>query len=140
LVGEGDGDKTNNFFSARFKNAVNNANIKEIDDVALIYFPFNSTNKLNSSKVENYLNDVATRVKKTGEKVFLTGHTDNIGSNESNIVLGKRRAVIVFDYLVSKGVSTSQIVTKSKGENSPIARNDSSAGRAKNRRVELKIK
>ncbi len=140
LIGENDGDRTNNFISARFKNAINNENIKEIDDVTLIYFPFNSTNKLNRKKVENYLDDVAVRVKKTGEKVFLTGHTDNIGSDESNMVLGKRRAVIVFEYLVSKGVPASQIVTKSKGESSPIATNNSSAGRAKNRRVELKIK
>jgi len=140
LVGEGENDKVNNFVSARFKNAINNANIKEVDDVALIYFPFNSTNKLNSRKIENYLDDVADRVKKTGEKIFLTGHTDSIGSDESNIVLGKKRALIISAYLISKGVPSGKIITESKGESSPIAPNNSSANRAKNRRVELKIK
>ncbi len=140
MIGEKDGERTNNFISARFKNAINNANIKEIDDIALIYFPFNSTNKLHSAKVEKYLDDVAVRVKSSGEKVYLTGHTDSIGSDESNIVLGKRRAIVIRDYLVSKGVSTGKIIVNSKGESAPIATNASSDGRAKNRRVELKIK
>ncbi len=140
MIGEKDGDKTNNFISATFKNAINNANIKEIDDVALIYFPFNSTSKLQSGKVEKYLNDVAERVKSSGEKVYLTGHTDKIGSDESNHVLGIKRASVVRDYLVLKGVSIANIIIDSKGESAPIATNATSEGRAKNRRVELKIK
>ncbi len=140
IVGEKDGEKSNNFVSALFRSAVNNENIKEFEDLALIYFPFNSTNKLDNSKIEKYLDEVAVRVKKTGKIVYLIGHTDSIGSDESNIVLGKRRAIVVRDYLISKGVSTQKIKVESKGESSPIARNDTSDGRAKNRRVELKIK
>jgi len=57
----------------------NTASVKEIDDRTLIYFPTNSTNKLADREVESYLDDVAVRVKRTGEKIYLTGHTDNEG-------------------------------------------------------------
>jgi len=134
-----DDEKTNKFVSTSFKSAVNTKNIKEVDDKALIYFPFNSTNKLNNSKIENYLSDVAERVIKSGEKVSIVGHTDDIGSDESNVILGQRRADVVKNYLISKGVPTSQLIVTSKGEKSPVASNDSSANRALNRRVELKI-
>lgn len=104
-----------------------------------IYFPFNSTNKLNNKEVENYLNDVASRVKSSGERVQLTGHTDNVGPDNDNMSLGQRRADIVKRYLVSKGVSASKIIANSKGESSPVATNDTSDGRQKNRRTELQI-
>lgn len=139
LTESNENDKSNKFVSASFRSAVNNENIKEVDDVALIYFPFNSTNKLNNAKIEKYLSDVAERVKKTGEKVSISGHTDDIGSEESNILLGQRRANVVKSFLISKGVSASQLITTSKGESSPVVVNSSSANRAMNRRVELKI-
>jgi outer membrane protein OmpA-like peptidoglycan-associated protein len=140
LVDEKNIDNSKPFVSAAFKSAINGVSVKEVDDKAMIYFPFNSTDKLDNSKIESYLNDVAERVLKSGEKVYLTGHTDNVGSDESNVTLGKRRANIMKNYLLSKGVSSNQLIVSSEGENSPIATNDNSQGRAKNRRVELIIK
>ncbi|MCL4165843.1 UNVERIFIED_CONTAM: hypothetical protein GTU68_047178, partial [Idotea baltica] len=90
-------------------------------------------------EVENYLDDVADRVKKSGERVRLTGHTDSFGDDASNQRLGQNRADIIKRYLVSKGVASSKILTASKGESSPLTTNATKAGRAENRRTELQI-
>lgn len=119
-------------------NAVNE-NIVEVDNKSIIYFPFNSTKKLRNSNVESYLNDVADKVKKSKERVRLTGHTDNVDSPEFNMDLGMRRANVIKQYLISKGVSPSQLIASSKGESMPIATNETAEGRAKNRRTELEI-
>ena len=132
-------DKKSAFVASGFYSAVNNANVKEIDNSAFIYFPYNSTKKLSNPKIDSYLDDVAKRVKKTGEKISLTGHTDSIGPDDANMVLGLKRANVLKDILVSKGVPEKNIIVKSEGERSPIAPNDTPANRAKNRRVELKI-
>ena len=132
-------DENNPFEACEFEFRVNNENVKEIADKTLIYFPFNSTNKLNDEQVETYLNDVAERVKASAEKVVLTGHTDNVGDDASNTALGQRRADIVKAYLVSKGVTESQITAGSAGESQPVSSNDTEAGRQQNRRTELQI-
>lgn len=132
-------DKTNLFESATFRNLRNSESVKEIGDKAEIRFPFNSTNKLDDRDVERYLDEVAERVKASGESVRLTGFTDSIGSDESNIKLGQKRADIIKNYLVSKGVSASKIMAASKGEASPVGSNETKEGRAQNRRTELQI-
>ena len=139
LVDEKDGERENLFVSADFKNALNTEEIKEIDNSALIYFPFNSVRKLQSNEIEKYLDDVAERVVKSGEIVNLTGNTDDIGSEESNQLLGMKRANAIKDYLLSKSVPEGQIKVSSNGETVPLVQNISDENRAKNRRVELKI-
>lgn len=140
LTNASENDKTDMFKSASFRNLKNTAAIKEIDDRTLIYFPFNSTNKLKDAEVEAYLNDVANRIKKSGERVRLTGHTDSMSSSDSNIKLGQRRANIVKQYLISRGVKSSNIIAESKGETAPAdgpyVNNKKSAA---NRRTELQI-
>jgi outer membrane protein OmpA-like peptidoglycan-associated protein len=69
--------------------------------------------------------------------VMLTGHTDNVGSLEMNRDLSLSRANAVTDYLITNGVSKENIYLKGAGELSPIADNNSAAGRKKNRRVDL---
>jgi OOP family OmpA-OmpF porin len=128
-----------NQVSASFAKKIRSKNIKEIEDKTLIYFPFNATQKFNNSEIETYLNDVATRVKASGEQIILTGHTDNVGSDDSNLALGQKRANIVKNYLIQKGISTNKINASSQGEKSPIAENTSEGGRTKNRRTELQI-
>ena len=130
-------DQMNNLIAFRFLK--DTKVIKEIDDRTIIYFPFNSTRQITNDELVQYLDDVAERVIESGESVILTGHTDNIGSLESNEVLGEARAQVLEDYLVRKGVNPSKVDVLSRGERSPIATNETSAGRAKNRRVELKI-
>lgn len=72
-------------------------------------------------------------------KVEIRGHTDNIGSVQTNITLSNRRAQAVYDYLLSKGVPKANVSYKGYGPNMPIADNRTEAGRAKNRRTEFYI-
>ncbi len=123
-----------------FSSLRNTATVKEIDDRTLIYFPTNSTNKLADNEVESYLDEVAIRVKRTGETVHLSGHTDNEGDTTSNLRLGQRRADVIKNYLLSKGVPANKIVATSKGETAPRADNNTAKGKAENRRTELQIK
>lgn len=74
---------------------------------------------------------------KSGRKVTIEGHTDNVGSDASNQSLSERRAQAVQMALTQRGVTRSQITALGKGENFPIATNDSADGRQSNRRVEL---
>lgn len=115
------------------------SNVKHVDDKTMIYFPYNSTKEIDDQEVRSYLDDVAERVIKSGEKISLTGHTDNTGSAEYNMKLGQQRADVIKAYLVSKGVAASQVTAISKGQNDPIADNNTDSGRAKNRRTELYI-
>ena len=72
-------------------------------------------------------------------KIEVQAHTDYKGSGEANLKLSEKRASSVRDYLVSRGVSENRLVAKGYGESRPIADNKTAEGRAKNRRVELKI-
>lgn len=72
-------------------------------------------------------------------KISVSGHTDNIGPKSVNQQLSVARAQAVKDYLVKKGISDSAITVAGYGEDKPIASNDTSEGRQKNRRVEFEI-
>lgn len=67
------------------------------------------------------------------------GHTDSTGSDAFNQTLSQNRAQTVANYLVSRGVSAARIRSQGFGETLPVASNDTAEGRAKNRRVEIKI-
>jgi OOP family OmpA-OmpF porin len=69
--------------------------------------------------------------------VEVAGHTDSIGSEEYNQGLSERRANAVKDYLTAQGVTATRLTAKGYGESQPVASNDTEAGRAENRRVEL---
>ena len=71
--------------------------------------------------------------------VIISGHTDSVGSDESNRALSLRRAQAVKDWLVAKGVSSSRIKVIGKGEAEPRATNDTADGRAQNRRIEFEV-
>jgi outer membrane protein OmpA-like peptidoglycan-associated protein len=74
---------------------------------------------------------------KSGRTVTIEGHADNVGSDMSNQGLSERRAQAVQTALTQRSVARSQITTLGKGENFPVASNDSVDGRQSNRRVEL---
>jgi outer membrane protein OmpA-like peptidoglycan-associated protein len=69
----------------------------------------------------------------------IEGFTDSMGSDEMNQSLSQRRADAVKNYLVAQGVESHRLSSSGRGENSPIADNDSAAGRQQNRRVEVVI-
>ena len=76
-----------------------------------------------------------------GLTVIVAGHTDNTGSRKYNLDLGRKRALAVRDALRRFGVTEGRVrlLVKSYGESRPIADNRTTAGRARNRRVELHI-
>lgn len=109
----------------------------------VIFFDFNSTELADKSKKS--LDYLVTLIKNNGEfRIELTGHTDALGSSQYNNILGEKRAMIVKNYLISKGVTKSSIVIKSMGEKQFIAKNtnddgtDNPDGRKFNRRVEIR--
>jgi len=67
----------------------------------------------------------------------IEGYTDNIGSDESNRRISLRRAEAVLDYFVSKGLQRTRFQVFGYGEDNPAATNNTSEGRAKNRRVRI---
>jgi len=92
---------------------------------------------LNSSAT-SILNNAAAKIKAHPSSHFtLEGHTDSRASDDFNFRLSERRANSVRDYLVSQGVSASSLSTRGNGESDPVASNDTSEGRAANRRVDI---
>jgi len=71
-------------------------------------------------------------------RIEVGGHTDNVGRPANNLRLSQQRAEAVRAYLITKGVKADRLVAKGFGGTQPIADNKTAAGRAKNRRVELK--
>jgi len=71
--------------------------------------------------------------------ITVMGHTDSTGSNEYNQNLSVQRALSVANYLASKGVAEQRLAASGYGEAFPIAPNNTSAGRARNRRVEVQL-
>lgn len=95
--------------------------------------------KLNPSSYKS-LDELATFMKrKTTMVIEIAGHTDNVGTEESNLTLSQKRAETVRNYLVAKGVLATRITAKGYGQNKPVADNNSEDGRKQNRRTEVRI-
>jgi OmpA-OmpF porin, OOP family len=71
--------------------------------------------------------------------VEIAGHTDHVGDDANNLRLSQLRADAIREYLIKKGISEGRVLAKGYGEKSPVAGNDTDAGRAKNRRTEVKV-
>ncbi len=71
--------------------------------------------------------------------IEIGGHTDNVGRPADNQTLSEQRAKAVYEYLTQHGIDASRLSYKGYGETQPVAGNDNDAGRALNRRTELKI-
>lgn len=78
-------------------------------------------------------------VKKTDWKLQIAGHTDNVGSAQSNLVLSKKRSEAVKQFMISKGIDASRLSALYFGETDPVEDNSTKEGRQKNRRVEMTI-
>lgn len=78
-------------------------------------------------------------VSSQGLKVGVYGHTDNTGDPAKNQTLSEARAESVKNWLLKKGLPAEQIESKGYGDQQPIADNETTAGKAKNRRVEIAL-
>ncbi|RAU83056.1 OmpA family protein [Pontibacter arcticus] len=72
-------------------------------------------------------------------KLEISGHTDDVGSDQANLELSSKRAQAVVDYLVSQGVPKNLIVSKGYGESKPVKPNTSEENRQLNRRIEMRV-
>lgn len=72
-------------------------------------------------------------------QVEVSGHTDDVGTDEDNVALSQNRAKSVYSYLVTQGVSANRLRYKGYGEAKPLVPNDSEEHRQQNRRIELRI-
>ncbi len=113
-------------------------------DNIVLNMPGNITFKTGSSdlnadfyKVLDGVGMVVDEYEKT--LIVVEGHTDNVGSDESNQTLSERRASTVGQYIAGRGINGQRVLTAGFGESRPIASNDSDAGRSQNRRVEVRL-
>lgn len=103
-----------------------------------IYFDFDKSTLRSESykeldKLLQFLRDNPTM------HVEISGHTDSKGTAAYNKQLSTKRAKVVVDYLVGKGISASRLTHQGYGFDKPVASNDTEAGRQLNRRTEFKI-
>ncbi len=92
-------------------------------------------------EIDGFLSDLKGDAAGADGTVFLVaGHTDNVGSEDYNYELGKKRAEAVSRYLITqKKMDPLKVITVSYGESAPLQDNSSGQGRAKNRRVEILV-
>ena len=104
-----------------------------------VLFDFNSDKILQSYSSDlDKLGRVLTGPQYSAYRVMIEGHTDSIGSDSYNRRLSERRAESVKRYLVQHfPIQSDRLVVKGYGKSKPIASNDTSDGRDKNRRVEI---
>ncbi len=86
------------------------------------------------------INHLAEELKRNPNvKVELAGHTDNVGTDDTNLTFSETRASVVYNMLLQKGIDAERLVAVGYGETQPIGDNDTDAGRQKNRRTEARI-
>ena len=113
---------------------------KEILKTAFDNLEFNTGNAVIKETSFASLDDLASLlIKKKEWKLQISGHTDNVGNDQANLVLSKKRSEAVKLYLTSKGVDTARISALFFGETQPLTTNDTEDGRRKNRRVEMTV-
>lgn len=130
----------------REQTAGSGVDVTEVDggDAILVNLPDGVTFTTGSATINNEfratLRDVADSLQRYPNSLIdVYGHTDSTGSDSFNQGLSERRAQTVEDFLVAQGVDRSRIRSQGFGETSPIADNATPEGRARNRRVEIKI-
>ena len=126
--------------------AIEGAQVEKINDGQAIKVTFESgilyatnSSTLNTSSRES-LNKFATSLLENPDTdVKIYGHTDSTGSDAINQPLSEKRAESVYNYLVSRGVSGTRMISEGFGSKDPIADNGTVNGRSQNRRVEIFI-
>lgn len=111
------------------------ATLQERIDSKTVYFEFDSSN-IRSEDLP-VLDEHASRLASSGDRVRIEGHCDERGTREYNLALGESRANTVRRYLMSRGVSSSQIEVVSYGEERPADAGHNETAWARNRRAFL---
>lgn len=118
--------------------------VTRVGDQIILNMPGNVTFNTNSSDINarfyNVLDSVAIVLKEYDRTlVDIYGYTDSSGAADYNQRLSERRADSVAKYLVSRDITGQRLLIQGMGESNPIATNATAAGKAQNRRVEIRI-
>ncbi|MEI8226078.1 MAG: OmpA family protein [Bacteroidota bacterium] len=107
----------------------------------LIYFAYDKSEFNSDAETDKYVNESNAYLDQNSQaRLSITGHTDAVGSDEYNQALGYRRAQSVQHFFESKGLPANKIIIESKGEKEPVDDNNTTSGRANNRRTAITIK
>jgi len=111
----------------------------EVIALSGVYFETNSA-KLSPASDATLNHAVAVLKKRSAIRVEVAAHTDSRGKDAYNLALSERRAKSVMDYLTAHGIAASRLTSHGYGETQAVADNGTATGRAKNRRVALRIR
>lgn len=102
------------------------------------HFDFNSVDL--DDETEEFLDNLSNTLKEDPKlKMKITGHTDNVGHEKFNQRLSVKRAEAIRNFLIKRNIDPSRIEVEGKGLSEPVESNETEAGRAKNRRVEIAV-
>lgn len=105
-----------------------------------LYFGTNEREIKMTPQIKAYFDELKVYLAKNPTaKVSVLGFTDNQGDSLKNVALSANRAEMVKDFMVSKKFDTAKLVVRGKGPLRPIGNNETDAGRAQNRRVEVRL-
>lgn len=123
--------------------SVSDFEVKSVDtsttfqEASVAYFDTNSEEL--RSEAKKLLDEVVAEYKRNRMRIEVESHTDAVGNAEYNKQLSRRRGTAAFDYLVTKGVTKSDLSVVWHGFDQPIASNDSPYGRQLNRRMDIRM-
>ncbi|WP_239805250.1 OmpA family protein [Croceicoccus hydrothermalis] len=128
----------------REQTAGTGVDVREDGDSILVNLPNGVTFPVDSYTIQpqfrSTLDSIAQSLRTYPNSLIdVYGYTDSTGSDSYNLQLSKQRAEAVANYLIQQGVPAARIASQGFGETNFVASNDTEAGRAQNRRVELKI-
>jgi outer membrane protein OmpA-like peptidoglycan-associated protein len=128
----------------REKTAGSGVDVQRVGDEILVRMPSGITFPINSYDIQPQFRPTLDEVAQTlaaypSTYIDVYGHTDPSGGDTINIPLSQNRARSVAQYLTARGVNTARIATQGFGSSQPIADNSTEAGRAANRRVEIRV-
>ncbi len=130
--------------AAEIERDIEGAKVERVGEGIKITFSSGILFDVNKSDLKSQYRSELTELSKILNKyedtnIMLVGHTDSTGSEEYNLELSKQRAGSVANYLATQNVNSARFTTDGLGESQPVATNDTEAGRAQNRRVEVAI-
>jgi OmpA-OmpF porin, OOP family len=107
----------------------------------IIHFAFDKSEFISDAETDQYFEVSNVYLNKNLQaRLNITGHTDAIGSDAYNQALGYRRAQSMQHYFEGKGLPANRIIIESEGEKKPSDDNNTTSGRANNRRAAITIK
>jgi outer membrane protein OmpA-like peptidoglycan-associated protein len=113
--------------------------LQRVVDVAELHFANDRANLTPEGQDLVHRLAVELKVYRGPYSVLIVGHTSLVGTRAHNLVLSRRRAQTVAQYLIAQGIPAERIQTQGLGPDQPIADNRTRAGAARNRRVELHV-